>query len=88
MNKSLIGALVVAMALLPSFASATTTAYDVDIGMTESYNAPGVVGTAPTLSQATGTASILNAQFVVDHWVVLVRCSSQSSADCTGDIVT
>jgi hypothetical protein len=87
-NSILMGALVLAMALLPSFASATTTAYNVGIGMSELYNAPGVSTVSPTLDQDQGDAFIANSQFVLDHWEVLVTCRVTSSVDCLGDIVT
>lgn len=88
MNKSMIGALVIAMALLPSFASATNTAYDVNVGMVKLYQAPGVSSVAPTLAQSQGLAQIASSSFVVDHWEVFVECRANSPARCLGDIVT
>lgn len=88
MNKSLIGALVVAMALLPSFASATTTAYDVPIGDTKVYFVPGSLGTTPTLQQSVGSASIVSSVFLVNQWRVEVMCHEDSPDDCEGDIVS
>lgn len=86
MNKSLIGALVVAMALLPSFASAASFPYDVEIGDMEKYT---VLGSSPTLSQTTGDAFIDHTEVVapgvLDVWV---KCRDTSSVDCTGNILT
>ena len=87
-NSILMGALVLAMALTPSFASATNTAYDVDIGMSKLYSAPGVSTVSPTLSQSQGDAAILGSEFVVDHWEVLVGCNAFSALRCLGNIVT
>lgn len=87
-NSIFLGSLVIAMALIPSFASATNTAYSVDIGMSKLYNAPGVATVLPTLSQSQGSAQIVAKQFVVDHWEVLVGCDSDSPANCLGNIVT
>lgn len=88
MNKSMIGALVLTMALLPSFASATNTAYDVDIGMFEQYFAPGVLSVEPTLSQSAGSAEISEKVFLGTQWLVEVHCFSNSPVDCEGNIVT
>lgn len=90
MNKSLIGALVVAMALLPSFASATSTPYDVAVGDHKVYNVPGTSGTQPTLSQTTGTAQILSATFDSSTmtWDVDVACVASTTLSCTGNIVS
>lgn len=87
-NSILTGALVLAMALTPSFASATNTAYDVDIGMTTRYFAPGVLAVEPTLSQSAGSAEIAQKVFLGTQWLVDVHCLSTSSVDCLGNIVT
>lgn len=88
MKKSLIGALVVTMALLPSFASATNTAYDVEIGQLENYVVPGTLLVEPTLSQTHGDAMIDDKLFLGAAWSVDVRCLSTSSVDCDGFIVS
>jgi hypothetical protein len=84
MNKSMIGALVVAMALLPSFASAASFAYDVPALSSEDYD---VTGTNPTLDQDQGIAAITNVQDMGSFLRVTVTCSSLLVA-CLGDIVT
>jgi hypothetical protein len=90
MQKSLVGALVIAMALLPSFASATSTPYNVDLADHKVYNVPGTAGTQPTLSQSTGTAEILSATFnsVTMKWAVDVACVASTSLVCTGNIIS
>lgn len=88
MNKSLIGALVVAMALLPSFASAYSTPYDVIVGNTDRYFVPGTLLVVPTLTQTEGTASIVSATFdsTAMEWDVRIACASSSTGHCKGTI--
>lgn len=87
-NSILTGALVLAMALTPSLASATNTAYAVDIGMRESYLAPGLESVEPTLSQTAGSAEISNKLFLGTQWLVEVHCFDNSAVDCVGNIVS
>lgn len=88
MNKSLIGALVVAMALLPSFASAASTAYDVDIGDKEVYFVPGTLTVEPSLDEDAGEAEITSAIFLGTEWRVEVMCDDESPVNCEGFILS
>lgn len=88
-NSTLMGALVIAIALVPSFASASTfTPYAELIGQKHTYTALGVQSVMPTLSQAHGTAQINNPQFVGTAWVLEVECLASSPVNCDGNIVT
>lgn len=89
MNKTMIGALIVAMALLPSFASAATTAYLVDEDDFEIYEVSGSLLVVPTLDQDEGSAAITSANFNSGtmKWTVRVDCLDSSTGRCTGDIV-
>lgn len=86
MNKSLIGAIVVAMALLPSFASATNTAYDVPAGMSLPYVVDGTESVLPTLDEDNGDAEIRDPSFALGKWSLHVECISL--VDCDGFIVS
>ena len=85
-NSILMGALVLAMALTPSFASATTTNYAVDIGDTVRYMVDGTLLVEPTLTQSAGQAEISGKLFLGTQWRVDVHCFSNSDADCAGVI--
>lgn len=90
MKKSLIGAVVVAMTLLPSFAAATSTPYDVLVGNTDPYVVPGTLLLVPTLSQTEGTASIVSATFdgTAMEWTVRIACASSGTGHCKGNIIS
>lgn len=89
-NSILMGGIVLTIALLPSFAAATSTPYLVDEGQREVY--PDLSGTLlnpPTLDQDEGTAVIVDADFddVAMEWTVEIECLSSATVRCTGDIV-
>lgn len=88
MNKSMIGALVIAMALLPSFASATASPYFERIGEKHNYTVPGVLNVEPVLDQDAGNARMNSKVFLGTQWLVEVECLSTSLVDCSGDIVS
>jgi len=88
MKKSLIGALVVTMALLPSFASATSTAYDVEIDDAKVYFVDGTLNVQPSLDQTAGEAEIVSAVFLGTQWRVEVMCHDDSPVDCEGFILS
>ena len=89
-NSILMGALVLAMALLPSFASATATPYLVSEGNFDTYQVPGTLLVVPTLDQDEGNAVITSASFDDQQmkWTVQVSCVSSDTDRCTGDIIS
>lgn len=87
-NSILLGTLVIAMALVPSFAAATNTAYAEVIGGKGSYTVPGTLLVMPTLSQDHGTAQINNPVFLGTSWSLEVECLSTSTENCDGFIVS
>ena len=87
-NSMMMGALVLAIALVPSFASAASTSYAVDIGMTKNYLVPGTLLVQPTLDQDHGEAEIVSAVFLGTQWSVDVRCKSTSAVNCDGFILS
>ena len=87
-NSILMGSLVVAMALLPSFASAATTAYDVVGGDVEVYLVPGSMNVQPSLDEKQGDAEIVSAVFLGTQWRVEVECLESAPTHCLGDIVS
>jgi len=84
MNKTLIGALVVSMALLPSIASAASTPYFVEIDSSKVYVVAGTLLVEPTLQQDAGNAEIVSAVFLGTQWRVEVMCHHDSPVDCEG----
>lgn len=86
----LMGALVLAVALLPSFAAATSTPYDILVDDFEVFEVPGTLLNPPTLSQTEGNAVITSATYDggTMKWTVRVDCISSSTGHCKGDLVS
>lgn len=89
-HSILMGALVLAVALLPSFAAAASTPYNVAEGQRKVYeDLSGTLLNPPTLAQTQGTAAIVDASFdnVAMEWTVEIECFSSSTDFCTGNIL-
>lgn len=83
-NSFLAASIVLAIALIPSFASAATTDYNNAIGEEKHYV---VQGTSATLTPSQGDAFIVSQTPVVGGFLdVLIKCRDTSSVRCMGVI--
>lgn len=89
-NSILMGGLVLATALLPSFAAADSASYNLDVGTFDDFRLDGGPTDVPNpvLSQTEGVAVVLAMVWIPDdeEWVVTILCVASLTGVCEGQV--